>query len=211
MPIATCRNMSIDTDVQGASSPRSPVIFTLYGAKGTVMALRSGLIRASAALALSCPLAVSALNLGPYRIGMSNAEVSRIGMSHCKESTWLIECRGVLQVLGKARDVALKFDAKRKTLVEVSLVVTGPGWSDGTAREILSELAASQCEAGLEEPSIFSLACFSRPDQVRRIVWHTHRYWVSVRGHDGQAAAWFKNKQTTSARSRREHAFEQGK
>ena len=44
---------------------------------------------------------------------MSNAEVGRIGMSQCRESTWLIECRGVLKVLlqhikaGKLRALAV--------------------------------------------------------------------------------------------------------
>ena len=113
--------------------------------------------------------------------------------------------------MGETRDVALKFDHQRKTLVEASLIVTGPAWSENTAREILSELKASHCDAGLEEVSIFSLACFSRPDQVRRITWHTHRYWVSVRGHDGQALAWLKKRQATAARTQRERTFEQGK
>lgn len=142
---------------------------------------------------------------------MSSSEARRIGMSQCKETTWFVECRTVLSAFGEAREAALKFDIKRKTLFEVSLVVSGPNWSEETARKILSDLHASQCEHDLEENTIRSLACFSRPDQVRSITWHTQRYWVSVRGRDGQALAWFKNKQLVGAKARREYDFEKGK
>ena len=171
-------------------------------------------LRALAVLVLAWPSLVDAapsLSLGPYRVGMSNSEASRLGMSQCKEITWLVECRASIQVLGQARDVHLKFDASRKRLVEASLVVSGPSWSEAMARQILSELGASQCERGLEETSIFAVECYRRPDQVRRIVWHTNRYWVSVRGRDGQALAWFKKTQASATRERRESAFEQGK
>ena len=175
---------------------------------------RRSVIRTVCTIVLTWPgFAASAgsLNLGPYRVGMSNGEASRVGMSQCRESTWLVECRASIEVLGKARDLQIKFDASRKRLIEASFVVDGPSWSEGTARQILSEVNAAQCESGLEETGIFSVVCYRRPDQVRRVVWHTHRYWVSVRAQDGQAVAWFQKRRSMAAREQRERAFERGR
>lgn len=173
--------------------------------------MMSSFTRAIAAIALASPLAAIAMNLGPYRIGMSNADAKRIGMYQCKESSWQVECRGALQVLGESRDVKLTFDVKSKRLVDASLSVVGPSWKSETARDILAELKASECKSNLEEVEIFSVACYGRPNQVRRVVWSSNRYLVSVRGNDGQAAAWFQKQKATSDRKQRESAFEQGK
>lgn len=178
------------------------------------MSLQFLTITAASAIVLSWPLlavANASLSLGPYRVGMSNAEASRLGMTQCKESSWLIECRARIEVLGKERALHLRFDASRKRLVEVSLDVVGPSWSVQTARQILSELKADQCEPSLEETSIFAVVCYRPPDQVRRVLWGVNHYSVSVRAQDGQALAWFQKRRNLATREQKERAFERGR
>ena len=160
-------------------------------------------------LAFSLP--TLALNLGPFHIGMSNAQVSRIGMTQCRQNNWSIECRAVLRVLDVPRDVTLTFDRASKALVEVSLNVKGPSWSEKTAQNILAELQVNSCGAGDEQSTMFGIACFAYPDQIRQLSWHTNRYWVSVRGRDGAAVAWFKQQRSNLVRKRQERDFELGK
>ncbi|MES2784741.1 MAG: hypothetical protein V4684_04705 [Pseudomonadota bacterium] len=108
------------------------------------------------------------MRIGPYFLGMSNAQASKAGISGCKDVTsGTIRCEGSVQALGIGRPIKIDFDARTKQIEAMEVVVGIANRGQEAFADLARDLQLGACPANRTEDGGWT--CFSRPYNVRAV------------------------------------------
>lgn len=138
-------------------------------------------------LAVCLCAGAQAFNVGPYRLGMTNAEALEVApLRSCSIGrSGLYECEGSFKVAGVERDVKLAFSPKTKRLEEISMLLEQPLPDSAWAHSgILPLLQMAPCIPRQWHPD-YEDFCAVQPRTVRTVYrskqWKLRgKIWVSA-------------------------------
>lgn len=125
---------------------------------------------------------ITAFNVGPYRLDMTNAEASRYGLYNCSQvsASARMECEARLGGEFAEYPLKLTFEPRTKRLVSVVLRLRNWKSDDPRIPAMRTALTIGACPAGSLSPKDNWYAkedCYVRPDQYRWIRWDGGSEW----------------------------------
>jgi hypothetical protein len=120
----------------------------------------------------------NSFNIGPYRLGMTNAEAAKIHLSDCKTMLkTIVECKGTVRVLNETRRLTLQFSTRTKKLDHMELIVWQK-WKDETVEsQIRKDLNIPICHPNMTPDQ--GETCYKKPRSVQFVRftpdWGYHR------------------------------------
>lgn len=169
--------------------------------------------------------ALTPFNIGPYRLGMTNAEAAKFGLSNCTPDSIhrFMECDGALQGEFADKPLRLSFDMKTKRLERMKAVFRDWASDDERIPRMRADLKIEPCPPNSGSPTDWYLKeeCHALPDNYRTIRWDPGRTWrhqvsvrhieVSVMRSAGRVKEFFGKKQSAVDQRQRNADFAAGK
>jgi hypothetical protein len=106
-------------------------------------AMNKYLLAAGLSAALLSSASAAEFNVGPYKLGMTNAQAAKHGLTDCKETWDAITCKPLFPSLDIHRS-SIVFDPKTKRVVEIVATMTHFPFKGMSSTHVSTELAQSR-------------------------------------------------------------------
>lgn len=201
------------------------IVFTVAAAMSKAL-LNTGIVVAVMACSHVSVAASKDFNIGPYRIGMTNAEASKPGLSNCEPDSIkrFMECDGQLPGEYFKYPIKLYFDMKTKRLERMTATFRDWRSDDERIPAMRAALNLGQCPAESLSPMedwYSKEKCYVRPDQYRSISWdpgkdtrratYARSITVGVVRNSVLVKNFFDTKQAAVNQARRNSEFARGR
>lgn len=171
-------------------------------------------------LATLLPAAVYASNIGPYKLGMTNAEAAKIGIHECEEARHpetgeaTLRCKGVQEGGPQVFAPTVIFSKKSKRVV---LMSSGSIYGQNELGAIMRTLKLAACPSELAEDDNTLFTCHF-PDGIRHISWQSSAdrgglpalWTVMVASQPGEARKFLATKEKARKKADEMSRFQRG-